>query len=536
MPDVFHLYDTMQRGERPLVAADPSRVTFYTCGPTVYDDAHIGNFRAFLVADLLRRWLESPLCTLATEGGEHHRGPRTVDHRMNITDVGHMTEDEAADGGGEDKMALASRRLAEAKKSGTLPPGTEDVDPSDPHAVADFFRRRFIEDASKLGIRVAREAGQAPDRMPRATDHIGDMIELVRALEDRGFAYVRGEPGERVVYFDVQKFERYGALSGNDLDQLRGGAGGRVTDKAQAQKNHPADFMLWKEDPRHIMRWESPWGAGYPGWHIECSAMSLAALLPGGLEAIAKGNAAIERAIDLHSGGEDNIFPHHECEIAQSCAFTGAERFARHWVHVRFLMVNGEKMSKSRGTFFAPRDLMHRGHDPAAVRFELIKTHYRVNADFSLEELRASSQQVERWRRFLRAADASSEEGDRSTEAADRFTACLAGDLNVAGAIGEVNRWIGATRSPTRADAALMREFDAVLGLLELERLESRETTIGVFKGVKPDPEVERLLAERAEARKAKDFARADAIRDDLSARGLAIKDAPGGKVEVSPA
>jgi len=199
-------------------------------------------------------------------------------------------------------------------------------------------------------------------------------------------------------------------------------------------------------------------------------------------------------------------------------------------------MVNGEKMSKSRGTFIAPRDLMNRGHDPAAVRFELIKTHYCVNADFSLEELRASSQQVERWRRFLEAADASSEEGDRSTEAADRFTACLAGDLNVAGAIGEVNRWIGATRSPTRADAALMREFDAVLGLLELERLETRETTIGVFKGVKPDTEVERLLAERAEARKAKDFARADAIRDDLSARGLAIKDAPGGKVEVSPA
>ncbi|MGP1273771.1 MAG: hypothetical protein ACTS22_10610, partial [Phycisphaerales bacterium] len=320
---------------------------FYTCGPTVYDDAHIGNFRAFLFADLLRRWIESPLCRVQAADGSVHQGPRRVTHVMNITDVGHMTEDDAADGGGEDKMAVAGERIAEAKKSGRLP-ADADVDPRDPYAIAAFFAGRFQEDARRLGIKVAIEAEKDASLMPRASDAVPAMIRAIERLVETGHAYVRGEPGSRAVYFSVENAADYGRLSGNSLDQLRGGAGGRVDAANQAQKNHPADFLLWKEDAGHLMKWDSPWGTGYPGWHIECTAMSFGRLTPGGLDRILN-QADSQAAIDLHSGGEDNIFPHHECENAQSCALTGGDRFARCWVHTRYLMVDGQKMSKSKG-------------------------------------------------------------------------------------------------------------------------------------------------------------------------------------------
>ncbi len=522
----LRLYNTLSKQIEPVTPADPSRVTFYTCGPTVYDDAHIGNFRSFLAADLLRRFLESPLCTLTGDDGRAHAGPRQVVHVMNITDVGHMTDDDSADGSGEDKMAVAGRRIAEAKKSGTLPAGA-DVDPNDPVAIARFYEARFKDDGRKLGLKVAIEAQDDPSLMPRATASIEGMKSMIESLAERGFAYAAGD----AVYFDVQKYESYGRLSGNTLDKLRGGAGGRVSDENQASKRHPADFLLWKADSKHLMRWPGPTiggkpvGEGYPGWHIECSVMSLDRLDP----------ERTRSEIDLHSGGEDNIFPHHECERAQSCAATGAERFARHWFHPRFLMVEGAKMSKSRGTFFTARDLFAQGHEPAAVRLELIKTHYRSNADFSMQGLKDSARQVERWRRFAEAGAEGPPGGPNEAVRAE-FAAAMAEDLNIAGAIGAINKWIGATETPSKADTELMREFDAVLGVLSLERAESTATEIGVYQGVDPSPEVEEKLAARAAARKAKDFAAADAIRDELTAMGLAIKDVAGGKVEVSRA
>lgn len=526
-PGVLRLHNTLTRRLDPFVPGDPSNVTFYTCGPTVYDDAHIGNFRAFLAADLLRRWIESPLCTLQGPDSTPHAGPRTVTHVMNITDVGHMTDDAQADGGGEDKMALAGQRLAEAKKSGKLPAGAS-IDPNDPRAIAAFYADRFVEDAKALGLKVASDADARPELMPRASAHVEPgMIPMIESLIEKNHAYVAGDPGSRAVYFDVGSFAPYGSLSGNTLDALRGGAGGRVIDSNQQQKRHPADFLLWKEDERHLMKWPSPWGTGYPGWHIECSAMA---------------RALLGDVIDIHSGGEDNIFPHHECELAQSCCATGHDTFARHWFHARYLMVEGKKMSKSAGTFYTARELFEQGHDPAAVRLELIKGHYRANVDFSMDGLRASAKTVERWRTFVSAgehAKSPDREGGADSRAIARaeFAGAMHDDLNIARAIGAINTWIGATPEPTKADAELMRTFDTTLGVLDLATLARTEFAIGVFlPGVDPSPAVEALLADRADAKKAKDFARSDAIRDELRAKGYAIKDVAGGKVEVGPA
>ena len=532
----FKLYDTASKKTVEFAPGDPSNVTFYTCGPTVYDDAHIGNFRSFLAADLLRRWLESPLCTLSDSQGGSHAGPRIVTHVMNITDVGHMTDDADADGGGEDKMLTAERRILEAKKAGTIP-ADADVDPSDPFAVAEFYRGRFLEDARALGLKVAVEAEKDPTLMPRATGHVEGMKRVIAELLDRGFAYTGGVPGARAVYFDVQKADAYGRLSGNTLDHLRGGAGGRVDDTNQQEKHHPADFLLWKEDASHKMKWAPPehadlgdWGEGYPGWHIECTAMSLERLVPGGLT----GAMHTHSEIDLHSGGEDNIFPHHECEIAQSCAFTGAPRFARHWFHPRFLMVGGKKMSKSKGTFYTPRELMAKGIDPAAIRLELIKTHYRANADFSMQGLKDSGRTVERWRQFIAKAE-QGPDGDTNTGVRDGVASALSDDLNIAGAIGVINKWIKDAAPPTRGDATLLNGFDAVLGVLSLKTSASNDTGIAVYlPGVEPSDEVEALLAERRDAKKAKDFARSDAIRDQLAGMGYAVKDIAGGRVEVA--
>jgi cysteinyl-tRNA synthetase len=561
------MYNTLTRRVEEFVPGDPANVTFYTCGPTVYDDAHIGNFRSFLAADLLRRWIESPLCELTTADGSVHAGPRRVTHVMNITDVGHMTGDDVADGSGEDKMVLAGRRIAEAKKSGKLPAGA-DIDPSDPYAIAGFYADRFIEDAKKLGLKLAAEADDDPTLMPRATASIDGMIALIQRLIERGHAYVAGEPGGRVVYFDVASYPMYGRLSGNTLDRLRSGAGGRVCDVHQSQKKNPADFLLWKEDADHIMKWDSPWGTGYPGWHVECSVMAHARLADASRDIYPDGQALI----DIHSGGEDNLFPHHECEIAQSCcAFNerpAEGTFARLWFHPRFLMIEGGKMSKSKGNFFTARDLFAKGHDPAAVRLELIKTHYRSNANFTMQGLKDSARMIERWRKvrpeIIRRSVAWTNTDTRMVRLLlhSNIAACMHEDLNVAGAIGEINQTISAcmdrevdrsqmqgwddqtaiqvASDPApwsdvkRAPLDIFRDIDPVLGLLELEQPTSAETDAGVFApGVEPTPAMIELLNARQAARDARDFAQADAIRDELAAMGFAVKDTPAGQ-EVS--
>jgi cysteinyl-tRNA synthetase len=512
----LHLHNTLTKRLEPFTPADPHRVTFYTCGPTVYDYAHIGNFRAFLFADLLRRFLESPLCDVMTDAGEIHHGPRAVVHVMNMTDVGHMTDDEAPDGQGEDKMEAARKRLLESKKAGALPEGA-DIDPRDPNAVAEFYIHAFLADARALGLTVAREAERDPTLMPRPTHEIARMLDMIEALLDKGAAYIASDG---VCYFDTQSFPDYGALSGNTLDAIRAGAGGRVSESATATKKHPADFMLWKPDKTHLMRWDptkvlgrhSELREGYPGWHIECSAMAIARLGP---------------VIDLHSGGEDNIFPHHECEIAQSRAATGSQRFARFWIHVRHLFVEGEKMSKSKGNFFTVRELLDKGFDPAAIRLELIKTHYRVNANFTEQGLKDSARMIDRWRRFRDLAEAARETGHADEQALRDFKASMEDDLNVAGALGALNAWINRRgQTPTRADAALLQTFDAILGALSLPAA-GQDTA---RPDQDPDAErIEAIITQRNEARRNRNFAEADRLRDELTAMGVTITDTPDG-------
>lgn len=531
MSDQLSLHNTLTGREQTFIPLRAGECSFYTCGPTVYDFTHIGNFRSFLAADLLRRWLESPLCARTTPDAtpEQHpfgKGGYRVRHVMNITDVGHMTDDSAADGGGEDKMEAARKRLAEAKKSGTLPPGV-DVDPADPLAVADYYRAAFVEDARALALKVVLDADSDPSLLPRATDHIRHMLALILELIERNHAYV--DP-QGVVYFDTQSFPDYGRLSGNTLEKIRSGAGGRVAASIQASKKHPADFMLWKHDPTHLMRW-NPAGVfadagdaeraalcemhglkdGYPGWHIECSAMARAILR--------------HDEIDLHSGGEDNIFPHHECEIAQSRCATGKPHFARYWFHPRFLMVNAEKMSKSKGTFFTVRDLLARGFSPAAIRLELIKTHYRSNANFTEQGLKDSMRMVARWRAFLAKADSGSAGAASDPSVEQRFASALNDDLNISGALGIINAWINDTPSPTRADADILDRFDAVLGVLAC----ADEAATAQSSGGPSDEEIDALLQQRAEARKNKNFAESDRIRDHLAAMNIVITDGPNG-------
>ncbi|MFT3683308.1 MAG: cysteine--tRNA ligase [Phycisphaerales bacterium] len=516
------LYNTLSRAVETFVPGDPAKVTFYSCGPTVYDDAHIGNFRSFLAADVLRRFVQSPLCVVGTAGGGEHKGPggRTVTHVMNITDVGHMTDD--AEGGehGEDRMAVAGKRLLEAKKSGQLHASVE-IDPRDPYAIAEFYAQRFLQDAKKLGLMVAIEAEKDPTLMPRPTKKIPQMIAMIQTLIARGHAYAVGPAGNQVVYYSVESFPEYGKLSGNTLEKLRSGAGGRIDDENQQQKKHPADFLLWKADPSHIMKWDSPWGAGYPGWHIECSAMAGERL------------ADKSGAIDLHSGGEDNIFPHHECEVAQTCGCTGNATYARMWFHPRFLLVEGTKMSKSKGNFYTARDLFAKGVEAGALRLELIRTHYRSNANFTMQGLEDSKRMLERWRKVAEVAPAGS--AVPTAGVLEDFAAAMHNDLNVAEAVGVINAWINSIGAPTAADAAAMRLMDSVLGVLSLERAQSTATAIAVYlPGVTPNAEVEAKLEQRKAARAAKDFAASDRIRDELAAMGYAIKDVAGGKVEVS--
>ena len=490
----MRLYNTLTQSteEFKAIAADGT-VAFYSCGPTVYDDAHIGNFRSFLNADVLRRTLEL--------------FGHTVRHVMNITDVGHMTEDEDADGGGEDKMAVAGRRIAEAKKSGKLPAGAE-IDAGNPYAIASFYADRFLEDARHLGLKVAIEERAHPELMPRPTRCIPQMIQLVEALIAHGNAYVASDG---VVYFSVTSFPAYGQLSGNTLDALREGEGGRINAAHQAVKRHPADFMLWKSDPTHLMRWPSPWGEGYPGWHLECSAM--ARMLLG-------------EEIDLHSGGEDNIFPHHECEVAQSCCASGLQHFARVWFHTRHLQVEGEKMSKSKGNFYTARDLFAKGVTPAALRLELVRTHYRTNSNFTLQGLRDCQRMIDRWcgaREALVGRTGGDGVGPMQRALAE-FKDSLGDDLNVARGLGALNT---AINEPAAGDALLeLNALDAintVLGVFERNTLLEAATDDGLTA------KVEALLEARRVARASKDFAASDRARDALTALGVRIKDGPQG-------
>lgn len=457
------IHNTLTNQKEDFQPLEPGKAKIYTCGPTVYNYATIGNFRTFLFEDLLRRTLD-------------HFGYDVL-QVMNITDVGHMTSD--ADEG-EDKMAAAARR-----------------EKKDPWKIAEHYTQAFFEDIEALGLKRAHH-------YPRATEHVPEMIELVERLIERGHAYVVGSN----VYYSVESFPGYGKLSGNTLDKLN--AGHRV--EALEEKRSPHDFALWKTDPNHIMQWDSPWGRGFPGWHVECSAMSMKYL---------------GEQFDIHCGGEDNIFPHHEDEIAQSEGATG-KQWVKYWMHGRFLLVDGRKMSKSLGNFHTVRELREKNYDPVAIRYALMSTHYRQPLNFTLEGLEAARQSVRRLRDFrasLREAKGQGA-GAAAAEAIEKgrktFDDGLADDLNISAALAglfdmvhELNKMDLSAEEATQA-LAFLEKADGVLGVLGEE-----EASL--------DAEIEAMIARRNQARANRDFAEADRIRDELLAQGIVLEDTPGG-------
>ncbi|MDB4778130.1 cysteine--tRNA ligase [bacterium] len=505
----IQFYNSLTNDNQEFKPIEPGIVRMYSCGPTVYDFAHIGNFRSFLFGDLLRRFFE-------LVGYE-------VDHVMNITDVGHMVEGEA------DKMMSAAQRLKENKKSGRIPEGESVDDPNDPYQIAEYFTKAFLSDAKQLGYKIAYEY---PEKVPHATNYIQGMQDMIARLLERGHAYV-AEDG--VVYFSVESFPRYGQLSGNSIDRVDSGAGGRVSEENQSRKKHPADFMLWKPDSSHIMKWDSPWGVGYPGWHIECSVMAREIL---GRD-----------VIDIHTGGEDLIFPHHECEIAQSCCANGTDSFANFWIHARFLFVEGEKMSKSLGNFYTARDVFQgnikigegaeefsgKPVHPAVLRYELIKTHYRSNMNFTYKGLTDSAVLVQRiidLRQKLEAAATSDTtvEVDLTHPILKQFAEALADDLNISGALGIVNPWVRGAHPDADESLAVLKKINSVLAIAPIN--EGLAEDVGNGSGTEDRyKEAEGWCKELDLARKEKDFDSADAIRKKIIDAGFEVQTTSEGTV-----
>ena len=475
----LQIYNTLTKRKETFEPLEPGCVKMYNCGPTVYSYAHIGNFASFLLADLLRRYLEY-------SGFE-------VQQIMNITDVGHLTEDDVADARGEDKLEKKAR---EEKK--------------DPWEIARFYEEAFQEDRKHLGLLSAHG-------YPRATEHIPEMIAMIEDLLRLGLAYEAG--GQ--VYFEISKFPRYGILSGNSVEQLLGGH--RV--EADPLKRSPLDFTLWKRDPKHLMQWPSPFGKGFPGWHIECSAMS---------------QKYLGETFDIHTGGEDNIFPHHECEIAQSSG--GGDRvFARYWLHRRHILVGGKKMAKSAGNFYTVRDLLAKGYSGLEIRYGLLSAHYRSSANFTFQGLDDARTTLGYFREFRRnmasLPDRAPQPGELdglnelALEADKSFRKGLDDDLNVSAALAQVHGF---------ASEAYKRATARAAGLQSLAQLDAWDSVLGIFaeesggearKGPQgtSEEEIEGLIGERDAARNRKDFAEADRIRDLLKSRGVVIKDSPAG-------
>ncbi len=464
----FHIFNTLERRVEEFQPLNPPVVTYYSCGPTVYLPQHLGNMRAYVFVDTLRRALEL--------------NGYAVRHVMNITDVGHMTSDADA---GEDKIEKTAR--AEGKT---------------PREVADFYIAQFRRDCDKLNIRLPE-----PPLFCRATDHIADMIALIEQIVARGYGYVTRSG----VYFDVEKWRgqsRFGRLSRQSLDEQH--AGQRL--EHSSDKKSPHDFALWVlNQPHHLMQWESPWGRGYPGWHIECSAMSMRYL---------------GETIDIHSGGLDHIPVHHENEIAQSESATG-KPFVRYFVHNAFLVgMEGAKISKSAGRFPVLDDLIAAGINPLAFRLLCLGAKYRSELAFSLDAVRAAARNLEYFAEFahnLPDEDAAADSDSRwAQEFDDRFIEALNNDLNTPQALAVALEMVAeAYRRGDKRIWNTLKKFDTVLGV-ELEA--KRETAHGKFPS-----EITAMQHERDAARAAKDFKRADELRTELEAKGYEVKDHRGG-------
>lgn len=465
----IRLFNTLGRELQDFVPITPKRVGIYACGPTVYKYAHVGNLRAYLFEDLLRRMFEYA-------GYE-------VTHVMNVTDVGHLTDD---DDSGEDKMLRSARE--------------QDMTVWE---IAEFYTEAFFRDIDRLNV-------ERPTVVCRATEHIADMIELVKRLESRGFTYEAGGN----IYFDISKFPDYGKLALLDRQELRAGA--RIA--VDENKRNPRDFVLWFTNSKfehQAMLWDSPWGRGYPGWHIECSAMSMRYL---------------GEHFDIHCGGVDHIPVHHTNEIAQSEAATG-RKWVNYWLHNEFVLINEQKMAKSAGGTVTLSDLIDEGYDPLDFRYLCMGAHYRSQLQYTREALDAAraarTNLAERTARLMASTkDASTNEASSTTLSPgakyylDEFEEHLVADLGVPRCLATLWNLLKDSRIVDEEKLAIVLEMDRVFGL---RLADARQSALEL------DEESSRLLSERESARKARDFRKADEIREILLGRGILLEDTPEG-------
>jgi cysteinyl-tRNA synthetase len=459
---MLNIYNTLTRRKQPFVPIEAGKARMYVCGMTVYDYCHIGHARVMVVFDVIRRWMVG--------------SGFAVTYVRNITDI-------------DDKIIKRAQENGEPFQ-----------------ALTERFIRLMDEDAAALGV-------EKPDFEPRATQHVPDMLRIIDLLMQRGLAYAAPN-GD--VYYAVRGFEGYGKLSGKSLEDLR--AGERV--EVDPNKRDPMDFVLWKAAKPGEPTWDSPWGPGRPGWHIECSAMS---------------ERLLGEHFDIHGGGQDLIFPHHENEIAQSEGAHG-HAFANYWVHNGFVRVDDEKMSKSLGNFFTVREVLAK-YDPEVVRFFIVRAHYRSPLNYSDQHLDDARAGLTRLYTTLRDAGSPPAAGaiDWNSAYAARFRAAMDDDFNTPEAVAvlfdlatEVNR----THTP--GDAALLRRLAGLLGLLGREPNAFLQGSTSRQPGGATElssEQIEALIAQRVAARKAKDFAQADRIRKQLEAMGVVLEDTPGGTI-----
>lgn len=464
----IQLYNTLSRTKQNFEPLLPGKVGMYVCGPTVYGYASVGNMRAYVFADTLRRMLEF--------------NDYDVKMVMNITDVGHLVSDGDE---GEDKMQSSARKEQKT-----------------PWEIAEYYAEAFIEDTGLLNIK-------KPTVLAWATKHIADMIAMVEELVQLGYAYETGDG----IYFDIGKYPAYGQLSGQKLEELQAGA--RVS--VNEEKRHPADFALWKKaPPEHIMQWPSPWGMGYPGWHIECSAM---------------GRKYLGDLFDIHTGGVDHIPIHHENEIAQTAACTG-EPGARYWLHNEFLLIDGGKMSKSLGNVYTIADILKRGLEPLSYRYFCHNAHYRRQLNFTWEALLAAQKGLYSLRSLVQKSitlPAGEQAAGKAAVYRQRFLDAINDDLNLPQALAIL--WEAAKDDLGPQLAALAKEFDGVLAL-DLLRGELPQD-LPLTREELPQ-QVQNLLRQRDEARQAKDWAKSDMLRDELKRLGFLVKDtAVGAEVRI---
>ena len=463
MQDLF-LYNTLGRKVEKFIPVDKDEVKMYSCGPTVYSYAHIGNFRAYIFSDILRRVLK-------------YNG-YNVNSVMNLTDVGHLTSDADT---GEDKMEKAARK--EGK---------------DPYEIAKFYTDAFIVDYDRLNL-------QRPTVITKATDNIPQMIEMVKEILDNGYAYETSKG----IYFDVSKLKQYPVLSNNVIEGQEAGA--RI--EVDPEKRNPQDFAIWIKAPEnHIMKWDSPWGVSYPGWHLECSVM---------------GRRFLGENFDIHTGGVDHIPIHHENEIAQDIGSFGHNP-ANFWMHVEFLLVDGKKMSKSLGNIYTISDLADKGYEPLAFKLFNYTSSYRIQLNFTFDGLQAAKTSLNRLRRGYLAHRDADELIDENTikEYEEKFNKAINDDLNMPQAMSVV--WeIVKSEKKSKQFADLLLKFDQVLGL----DLENSEKYLN--EKIEVPQEILDLAEERKAAKANKDYAKADELRDLINSKGYSIKDSADGTIEI---